>query len=179
MLTPDAVKLLCMRSRAAKADQVRNYYLQLEKLIDKYKNHIIASMDQKINALKNNQKPKVNINKGVIYIIKASENESLYKIGRTMNLKNRLNTYNSSKGDGIIPILVYETDDILAVENCVKALLKKYQYRKYKEIYEADADFIKESIRLCDEANNCLNLISKNKSKIKSDNYFIGLYKSD
>lgn len=76
-------------------------------------------MDEKIQALKNNQKPKVNIKKGVLYIIKASDDETLYKIGRTKDLKNRLNGYNSGKADSIVPILVYEANDIITVENCV------------------------------------------------------------
>lgn len=177
MLTPDTVKLLCMRSKAEKADQVRNYYLQLEKLIDKYKDHIISSMDEKIQALKNNQKPKVNTKKGVLYIIKASDDETLYKIGRTKDLKNRLNGYNSGKADSIAPILIYEANDIITVENCVKALLKKYQYRKYKEVYEADVDLIKESIKQCDELNSCLTLIKKNKTKITDEKYFISIHK--
>lgn len=45
-----------MRSRAEKAEQVRNYYLSLEKFIDKYKNHVIESMNKKIKSLENNQK---------------------------------------------------------------------------------------------------------------------------
>ena len=87
MLTSDTVKLLCMRSRAKKAEQVRNYYLSLEKFIDKYKNHVISSMNDKIKSLESNQKPKVNHTKGIIYVIKTSDDISLYKIGRTKNLR--------------------------------------------------------------------------------------------
>ena len=37
----------------------------------------------------------------------------------------------------------YETDDIDEVEACIKGLLKKHKYRKYKEVYQADIDMIK------------------------------------
>lgn len=180
LLSPDTVKLLCMRSRAKKAEQVRNYYLVLEKLIDKYKNHIINSMNEKIKKLENNQKPKVNPKKGVIYIIKTSDDIGLYKIGRTENLKNRLDNYNSDKAHNIKPLLIYEVDDIGAVERCVKGLLKKYQYRKYKEIYECDENLIKEAITICDEGEQRLTRIQKNKVSFGNYkggyNYYIGLY---
>lgn len=182
MLTPDTVKLLCMRSRAKKAEQVRNYYLQLEKIVDKFKNHIIEAMNQKIKKLENNQKPKVNPKKGVIYIIKTLDGVGLYKLGRAQNFKNRMNNYNSDKADDIVPVFVYEVDDIGAVERCVKGLLKKYQYRKYKEIYQADVDLIKEAIDGCDKLEGRLTMIERNKinKTLKNHkgefNYYIGLY---
>ena len=37
LLTPDCFKMLCLRSKTDKAEQVRKYYVDLEKLIDKYK----------------------------------------------------------------------------------------------------------------------------------------------
>ena len=39
---------------------------------------------------------------------------------------------NSDKKDDIIPIYIYESDDIDKVEKCIKYYGKKYQYRKYK-----------------------------------------------
>lgn len=59
-------------------------------------------------------------------------------MGKTVNLKQRLNAYNGDKKDDIIPIYIYETDDIDTVEKCVKLFAKKYQYRKYKEVYKTD-----------------------------------------
>lgn len=187
MLTSDTLKLLCMRSRAKKAEQVRIYYLNLEKLVDKYKNHIISSMNDKIKKLKNNQKPKVNPNKGVIYIIQTSDENGLYKIGRTVNLKKRLNNYNADKADEIVPLFVFETDNVEGVEQCAKGMLKKYQYRKYKEIYETDLDFIKVVIEKCGDYNDELECelvkIKKNKLSLALKNhkggfnYFLGIYK--
>jgi len=37
LLTTDCFKMLCMRSKTKKADKVREYYIEIEKLIDKYK----------------------------------------------------------------------------------------------------------------------------------------------
>ena len=187
MITSNTLKLLCMKSKAKKAEKVREYYLSLEKLVDKYKNHIIDSMDQKIKKLKNNQKPKVNPNKGVIYIIQTSDEKSLYKIGRTVNLKKRLNNYNADKADDIVPLFIFETDNVEGVEQCAKGMLKRLQYRKYKEIYETDIEFIKKVIAKCSEYNDELQceLIKIKKNKVSAAlkkheggfNYFLGIYK--
>jgi len=41
LLTSECFKRLCMLSRTENAEQVRQYYLELEKLVDKYKDYII------------------------------------------------------------------------------------------------------------------------------------------
>ena len=48
LLTPDCFKMLCMRSKTKKADKVREYYIEIEKLIDKYKDIIIEENNKKI-----------------------------------------------------------------------------------------------------------------------------------
>jgi hypothetical protein len=73
-------------------------------------------------------KPK----KDVIYVIQTIDGIGHYKIGKTKNLRKRLNTYNGDKKDDIIPIYIYETDDIDRIVLCIKSYAKEYQYRKYK-----------------------------------------------
>ena len=48
----------------------------------------------------------------------------------------KLKQYNGDKKDDIIPLYVYETDNIDNIEKCVKTYAKEYQYRKYKEVYK-------------------------------------------
>ena len=48
LLTTDCFKRLCLLSRTSKAEQVRSYYIQLEELVDKYKNFIIDGLNEKI-----------------------------------------------------------------------------------------------------------------------------------
>jgi hypothetical protein len=67
----------------------------------------------------------------------------------------------------------YETDNIEQVELCVKAFMKKSQYRKYKEVYQVDLNILRKTIVDCDkkiiEINNEIEKknqkISKNKSQ--------------
>lgn len=129
MLTADCFKFLCMRSKTAKAQMVRAYYVELER----------------------NQRPHdYTKGRGVIYVIKASEKwNSVYKLGRSKDLKTRLRSYGSGKMDDVDVVHVFETEMIEAVERCCKAMLAEKQYRKIKEVYQVDIDIIKSVIRDC------------------------------
>ena len=177
LLTPKCFKLMAMQSRTKKAIQVREYYYELEQVIDQYKEYIIKGLEEKISKLENNQKPKINPSKGIIYIIKTSDGLGHYKVGKTKNLKQRLKQYNGDKKDDIIPLYVYETDDIDNIEKCVKIYAKKYQYRKYKEVYKADINMLKDLINDCGEFNEKTNLKIKWKSnKQNGGNYYIAIF---
>jgi len=149
LLTPKCFKLLCMLSKTKKAVEVREFYLSLEDVLDQYKDYIIDGLKEKINKLENNQKPKINQQSGIIYIIQTSDGIGLYKLGRTKNLNNRLKSYNADKIDDIEPLFIYETKDIEEVEKCVKAFCKQYQYRKYKEVFQIDLNLLKQFIVEC------------------------------
>ena len=179
LLTPKCFKIMSMQSRTKKAVQVREFYYELENVIDQYKEYIIKGLEEKIAKLENNQKPKINPSKGVIYIIQTADGIGHYKIGKTVNLKNRLNAYNGDKKDDIIPIYIYETDDIDTVEKCVKLFAKKFQYRKYKEVYKTDIHVLKEIINDCSEFNQKTNLKMKWKGPNTGGNYYIGVYRAE
>jgi len=56
LLTPDCFKRMCLLSRTKKAEEVRTYYLELEKLLNNYKNYIINGLQKTVEILENNQK---------------------------------------------------------------------------------------------------------------------------
>jgi len=160
LITPDCFKELCMISQTKKAKEVRKYFLVLEKLIKKYNDDIKEKLYDEIGLLKNNQKPKVDIKGGVIYIIKALNSEAtLYKLGMSNDLKQRLNNYNTGNANDIEPLFIIKVNDIKGVENCIKNACRKYQYRKYKEVYEIDIQVLKELITMCDEFMNKISVI--------------------
>jgi len=178
LLTPKCFKLMAMQSKTKKAIEVREYYYELEQVIDQYKEYIIKGLEDKIKTLENNQKPKINPSKGIIYIIQTSDGVGHYKVGKTKNLKQRLKQYNGDKKDDIIPLYVYETDNIHEIERCVKSYAKQYQYRKYKEVYKADINMLKDLINDCGEFNEKTNLKIKWKSNTqKGGNYYIAIFK--
>ena len=167
MITPDCMKRLCMLSASAKSEEVRSYFIKIEQLIDKYKQVIIEDLNKKIGILENNQKPKLDPKKGVIYVVRTSKSPNdLFKIGRSKKFISRLMSHNSVEADDIEVLVLYETENIIQVENCVKNALKSKQYRKRKEIYQVDLDIIKELITSCDEIISKVKYSKKTKTKL-------------
>jgi len=162
-ITPNCFKEICMISLTVRAKEVRKYFIEMERLIKTYHETIKKDMYKQIGILQNNQKPKLNITGGIIYIIKALDsNDSLYKIGKTGNIKNRLNNYNTGNANDIEPIFILKVDNVNSVESCIKNACKSRQYRKYKEIYQIDIDVLKEVITTCD---NLITFVEKKGDK--------------
>uniref|UniRef100_A0A6C0C847 Bacteriophage T5 Orf172 DNA-binding domain-containing protein n=1 Tax=viral metagenome TaxID=1070528 RepID=A0A6C0C847_9ZZZZ len=157
MLTVLCFKELCMICRRSpNAEKVRLYYIALEGLMVKYHHYIEKSLREKIGLLEQNQKPKINVEIGIIYFFEALnvskiDDEMMYKLGKTTDKNNRFNTYNSGNANDIEPLFILEVNDIDSVEGCIINLLKKYQYRKHKEIYKIDKEALKEAFMMCDE----------------------------
>ena len=72
-------------------------------------------------------------------------------LGKSTDLKKRLNTYNSGNANDIEPVFILKVDDIDKVEKCVKVIVKEFQYRKYKEVYQVDINVLKMAVSRCDE----------------------------
>ena len=163
-LTPDCFKRLCMLTKSEKGEEVRSYYIQLEKHIDKYKDNIINDLRNRVKVLERNMKPiEIPKNEGVIYVLKTPEDIALkdvYKIGSTEDFKKRLITHHTSHADNVEVKHVYKTNDVKGVERCLKAVLKEKQYRKRKEFYEIDLDALKEIISKCGDV---ISLVKKTK----------------
>ena len=176
LITPYCFKNLCMQSNSKKAQEVRDYFIQVEKTLFKYREHALNGLQMRIDELSRNQQPKgqqKTSRAGLIYVIKASQTlDSVYKIGRTTNLPHRLSTYNTGHADDVEVVFQYETDDLDEVESCIKGLLKKHKYRKYKEVYQADLDMIKAFTQGCSELK--MKYRARKPSKL-SGGYYIAL----
>jgi len=150
-LTPETAKKICLSTKSKMGPLVQQYFLDLEVALYKYKNYIIDGMNKKIQQLENNQKPKINPTKKIIYVFKALNTDlTLYKIGKTINSKNRFSKHNSPMANDLEILFNYETDNIDQVESCVKSYMKTAKYRKYKEIYQVDLSIIKKAVENCD-----------------------------
>jgi phage anti-repressor protein len=165
MLTPETAKKICLVTKSKLGNNIRQYFIDIELTLYKYQNYIIDGLNNKIKQLENNQKPKVNANKKLIYIFKALNTEvTLYKVGKTINSKKRFNSHNSPLANDIELLYIYETENIDQVEACAKNKMKKYSYRKYKEIYQVNLGIIKTIIKDCDkEIRHVDNMVANQK----------------
>ena len=181
ILTPEATKKICLLTKSKVGDDIRQYFIDIEFAFYKFKDHIIDSLNRKIEQLENNQKPKINPKKGIIYIFRAlnENNVTLYKIGKTINSKKRFTSHNSPLANDIEIIMTYEADNIEQLESCVKLMMKKAQYRKYKEIYQVDIDIIKNVIKDCDTKLNQINNMIDRKNKKKKENKISNITNKD
>ena len=161
-------------SKTNKGEEVRTYFIEIEKLMNKYKNYIIEGLNKRIQILENNQKPIIKPSNGVIYILKTNYDIiDLYKIGKTKKFKERIRTHNSSHIDNVDIVHIYETDYIDEVEKCLKNILSTKQYKKRKEFYEIDLDTLKELIKICDKLS--LKVRKSNKHIKQNGGYYIML----
>lgn len=96
LLTPDCFKRLCLLSKTKKGEDVRTYFIELEKLINNYKNYIIEGLNNTVKILENNLKHIPKNIKGCVYILKSPKDiDGIYRFGKTTDFANRLNNYNN------------------------------------------------------------------------------------
>jgi phage anti-repressor protein len=164
MLTVECFKMICQSTKSKKGNEIRHYFIEVEKMLDKYKDYIIKGLENKVDVLQKGRKSKVNPTKGVIYVFRTpdSPENNLYKIGKTKDLKKRLQSHSSGLSEDIDILFIQETDDITKIEKCAKEAMKKHQFRKYKEVYQINIDIIKYIIKNCETFHSVLDRIIEN-----------------
>lgn len=187
LLTPDCFKRLCLQSKTKKGEEVRTYFIELEKLINNYKNYIIDGLKSTVKILENNQKPIPKNIKGVIYILKSPKDiDGIYRFGKTQDFVNRLANYNSANSDKMQVMFIFETKNTQQIEDCVISQIKQFRYKKRKDFYQINIDIIKQLINSCDQLTlkfkNKINKSNKtnnanNKTGGNSNNIFLYIHK--
>ena len=178
MMTIDCFKMICQSTQSKKGKEVRRYFIEVEKLLNKYKSYLIEGLENKISLLQKSRKPKINPEKGIIYVFRTPDTpeNNLYKIGRTVNLKKRLQSHSSGLSEDINILFIQEVDDIVKIEKCAKEAMKKYQFRKYKEVYQVNIDIIKYVIENCDKFHTILEKTIENGNPKNLENKKIFMY---
>lgn len=156
-ITPDTFKMLCLRSNTKKAEEVRKYYIQLEDLVNEYKDFIIKSQANKIEKLEYELVGDKYKEAGYFYIYKI---DKYYRIGATNNLKLRFKNINSSHPFSINPILTLKSKTPFQIEKCVQATLAQKRIKKNKDFYKVELSEILDAIEDCEkliEKYTCYN----------------------
>ena len=164
MVTPECFKRLCMLSNTEKGEEVRTYYIELEKLLNHYRKYIIEALQKTVDMLENNQKEIPENIKSTVYVLKSPKDiDGLYRFGKSEDFKKRLANYNSANSDKMEVMYIYETKDAKVIEDCVISQIKKLRYKKRKDFYEIDLKLLKKIII------DCNNLTLKYKKRINKN----------
>ena len=149
VLSPKCCKLLCMMSESKKANLIRTYHTDLEKLIVKYKEEIVNDLDKQMNIKKNSNKelfendPQED-DKGLIYILKVRD--GLYKLKYISEKKNKTKKYK-------LPIVfIFKIENYIEAHiDEIKKNLNKYIYKNKTRTYKIDLELLKNRIKYsCD-----------------------------
>ena len=166
MLTYTCAKLLCMISKCEKAALVRKFYIELEKLIIKYKDNIVESLERQLGVKTANREIiEENKNQAMIYVLKVDD--EIYKIGKTTELNNRIKQYKVARISELPIVFAYKTDQADDIEKCMKDNLKKYQAKNRTELYKIDLEFVRETVQYCTKKNALL--LKRNKKLLDTN----------
>ena len=125
-------------------------------------NEQLNTYKKRVKVLENNQKKAKYPEGGYVYAVRApdSKNKNLFKTGKTDNMDNRMNTYNTTLPDNMIVAHKIKVDDPIAVEYCIKASLNHLRYRGNKEYFAISKP------KLIKIMENCKKYVNKTR-KIK------------
>lgn len=177
MLTVNTFKKFCLKSGTKKADEVHDYYIKMEELVQETLNEEtnelrlqLENKDIKINKLKKqtealaiNLKRKIenkNIPGKCLYFISSCEITDKFKIGHTNNIDNRISELSCGSPYRLEIINIFYTDCNVVLEETIKKFFSKYRISLncewYKiEIMERIKKFIDDYIKLYEQYKDC------------------------
>lgn len=176
LLTYETAKKLSMMAKGRQAEKVRNFYVELEKLLIKYKENIISDLQKQLDIKINNKKIIDEYGEdAVIYFIKEDPSDDFGKLGRADELAKRMPQYKVGHLFELPIVFVYKStkENIRGIEDCIKKNMKKYQYKKNTEIFKLDDKFIKKTIKYCEDAEATFIKVNNNLIKEKDKNWVI------
>ena len=130
MISFNTFKKLCMVSRTKKGEEYRDYYTMIDEFIDYYKEHI----NDKIMELTQTSK--------FMYILAVNKSKNIFKIGRTGDIRKRLQAYATGRDKHPDIELILIVKDDKQVEKCSKKIIPY----KFNRVVVFDSRKIHESL---------------------------------
>ena len=150
----DCFEKICMVSNTDKGKEVRDYFLELRKHINYYRNKFAEKIDDLVKK-----------GKGV-YIMLVNKNKSILKLGQSKNIRKRLQAYSTGRDKHPDIKFIFYTEDHKKLESCVKIFAKVKRVRGKTELYKMDTNVLKKLIFKCAEVD--MNLYD---NEIADENY--------
>jgi len=182
MLNYQCFEKLAMSGDSAKSEEVRDYFVKLREFLVENQSIIYQSIENKIDDLKKYSKFES------IYFFAVDERKNnLFKIGRTIDIVNRLRNYNVGRIKEVDLKYFAIVKNSLLIENCIKFNLKNEKVFDKKEIFHTTPEIIKKIIDKCyckyvskkenedlyRELGDLLGLYSYSKNKVNIKPYII------
>ena len=144
MLNYQCFEKLAMSGDSAKSEEVRDYFVKLREFLVENQSIIYQSIENKIDDLKKYSKFES------IYFFAVDERKNnLFKIGRTIDIVNRLRNYNVGRIKEVDLKYFAIVKNSLLIENCIKFNLKNEKVFNKKEIFHTTPEIIKKIIDKC------------------------------
>lgn len=137
MISFECFEKIAMNSTTKKGAEFRDYFVMLRKFIDYYKDHISSKLLELTQTNK------------FIYILLVNKDKNIFKLGRTKDMRKRLQTYATGKDTHPDIKFIMIVDDEKTVEKCTKLFAKPLQYKANKELYQTELDTLKKLVFDC------------------------------
>lgn len=179
MLNIKTFKKFCMKVRTDKADEIHDYYMNLEDIIqdtlkeesENLKSQLLLKDKEIYNTKEKTLIEQNPVNTLCVYygmIDNKSENgESLVKFGRTNNLKRRVKEHKKTFDDFRL-IQVYKVSNHIEIENCIKSDSKLKTSRRVIDI--CDKKYNELLVYVDDIEDEIKRVITENEYNIENYN---------
>lgn len=155
-LTVSAFKKFCLKANTKRADEIHNYYIRLEELMQETiieendeirkqlqaKDNELSKRDEKISELSRYVVKRLN-NKfrpgNCVYFVRSPEITGSFKIGSTSNINVRLQDFNTASPQEMEVIELFFTEFHCLLERSIKELFSKHRLSVNNEWYKSSA----------------------------------------
>ena len=170
LMDPYCFKNICMLVGTDKSKDIRQYYIEVEKIFKfylKYTSEFNKYELEKSKLIKNryiNKSELKNNSKLYLTTTPAKAKEGIFKFGSTGDEKARLCTYNTGhvEGDKFFYVGIYDCYDAISLEKRIAKLLINFKIPNESEMYQLHFNALDSIIKeLCKNDNNSINKINK------------------
>ena len=169
-MNSDCFKNICMLVGTDKSKDIRQYYIEVEKIFKFYLKYTLEYKNyelEKSKLIKNryiNKSELKNNSKLYLTTTPAKAKEGIFKFGSTGDEKARLCSYNTGhvEGDKFFYVVVYECYDAISLEKRIARLLINFKIPNESEMYQLHFNALDSIIKeLCKNDSNSINKINK------------------
>jgi hypothetical protein len=166
LMTICTFKKFCLKSDLKQADQIHDYFLKMEKIVNKQVKKQLEEANMQLHSLKNKRYEECDVN-GNIYVI---ETDGGIKIGYTKyNSHKRIKSLQTGNVNDIKIIYEQDCHDPSLSEGIIHKILNRYRCKDNREFFDVNIDYI---VLVVKYVINTMDTIFSTYDKITQDEVF-------